>query len=139
MEINGKKVVDATKPIRLTITAQDVKNGRTKDPGSCAAAKALIRTQPHCTKARVHLGCIYVEQPTKWVRYRTPSSIRTELVSFDRGAEFQAGDYTISPPTLYERTHHRSGSETSRTTPKHTHVARIKHHEVSGVRHGLVR
>lgn len=143
MEINGKKVVNATKPLHLTITDNDVKKGATKDPGGCAAARAVIRTVPNCTKARVHLGCTYVEEGNKWLRYKTPDAIRTEIISFDRGANFTPGEYTLRPmpPSHRQRYGEAQGSATNKNRTKKARptIARVKHHEVSGVRHGLVR
>jgi hypothetical protein len=40
VEINGKKVVDATKPLHISISKNDAKMGKNKDPGGCAAARA---------------------------------------------------------------------------------------------------
>jgi hypothetical protein len=143
MEINGKKVVNATKPLHLNITPRDVKFGDNKDPGGCAAARAILREVPDCTKARVHLGCTYVEEPKRWLRYKTPGALRTEIVSFDRGASFTPGPYTLRPlPPSHRKVYGAAqGTETNKTNPKRKRhiIARIKHTEVSGVRHGLVR
>lgn len=148
MEIAGLKVVDATKPLTITVTAQDVKKGDTKDPASCAAARSLVRSGA-CTEARVHLGRTYLKTKTpagvaRWVRYRTPMAIRTEVVSFDRGAQFTPGEYTLKPLGPFDRARAKlgkaQGSETNKTRPHHKKIARIKHHAVSGVRHhGAVR
>jgi hypothetical protein len=148
MEINGKKVVDATKKIKINITALDVKHGNNKDPGGCAAARALLRDVPECTKARVHVGRIYLEVGNKWLRFQTPPALRTEIIAFDRGATFTPDEYTIAPlcESRRERVGQMQGSTTGQRTAATTNagrkkirVARIKHHMVSGVRHGLVR
>lgn len=146
MEIAGLKVVDARKPLTITINSVDVKKGANKDPAACAAARSLVRNG-HCTEARVHLGRTYIKTKNErgsqvWVRYMTPESIRTEIVSFDRGAQFDEGEYTLRPPSRSMRLNrgHAVGSDTNRTKPKHKQIARIKHHQVSGVRHhGAVR
>ena len=40
MKINGKKVVDATKPVKITITPKDIAKGDNKNPSGCAAARS---------------------------------------------------------------------------------------------------
>ena len=114
MKIDGLPVVDATKPLELHITKADVKRGANKDPTCCAAALACMREVPGCTAARVHLSITYLKFGQRWRRYRTPQALRTEIVAFDRGAAFEAGDFTLTPMPA---THHlgnqtRSGSRT---------------------------
>lgn len=142
MEIAGKKVVDATKPLKIVITKRDVQNGDTKDPGACAAARAIMR-QERCTKARVHLGRTYLMKEDKWVRYQTPKAIRTEIVAFDRGATFAPGEYTLTPvaPSAREafRKKQGTGTDTGRSRHGKVKIARKKYHAVSGVRHGLLK
>lgn len=139
MEINGKKVVDATKPIAIHITKRDTTDGDNKNPSSCAAARAVKRDIPDCVSARVHIGRVYVETPTKWVRYNTPTALRTEIVAFDRGGQFAPGNYNLQVPEKRRA----SGSNTNRTTADRGKaarkrnsvlVAKIKRHEVAGVR-----
>ena len=136
MRINGLPVVDATKRLQITIKDTDVKNGKTKDPGACAAARACIR-QLHCNAARVHLGRTYLQMGKKWVRFNTPEAIRAEIISFDRGALFQAGNYTLSPPQPSHRGNRkRQGSD----APSRGGKARAKPHVIHGVRaHGANR
>lgn len=139
MEINGKPVVDARSPVVITITKRDCINGDTRDPGSCAAARALVREVPKCTKARVHLGRIYVEVGARWYRYKTPMSIRSEIIAFDRGAEFSPGEYKLSPLCPSEQAGARALRAKSPSKSKKPRIARAKYHNVSGVRHHLVK
>ena len=136
MRINGKKVVDATKPLRITISKRDASLGKTKDPGACAAARAIIRTLADVKGARVHLGRTYIEYPDKWVRYKTPDGLKTEIVSFDRGtkAEYAEGSYTLYAPSPTDRLGNRP-KPTGRTGQKkrRPHIARIVH-QIEGVR-----
>lgn len=101
MQINGKKVVDPKRPILLQINDADVAGGRKKKPDACAAAKACVR-QLGALSAKVHASRVYVEFPDKWIRLRTPIALRTEIVSFDRGHKFEAGEYNLIPlqPTI---------------------------------------
>lgn len=102
MGINGKKVVDATRPLIIKVSKTDVVKGANKDPGACAAARAAKRL-PKCLAARVHLGRVYVERPDKWVRYKTGDALRGEIIAFDRGGKFEPGDYKIMPPSPSDR------------------------------------
>lgn len=101
MKINGLPVEDATKKLVIVVKPQDIKGSNSKDPASCAAARACKR-QLHNKEVRVHLSRIYVKFPRKWVRYETPLKLRDEIVAFDRGGKFLPGTY-IAPkirPTL---------------------------------------
>jgi hypothetical protein len=96
MKIDGLPVKDATRPVYIHILPRDVKDGGIKDPGSCAAARACIRDLK-VVAAKVHIGRIYIKRAKHWDRYTTPQALRTEIVSFDRGGGFEAGDYKLSP------------------------------------------
>lgn len=143
MRINGKRVVDATKSLEITITKRDAELGKNKDPGGCAAARAILRTyRPEGAKStRVHIGRTYIEYPDKWVRYKTPLSLKAEIVSFDRGnkPEFMEGNYKLQKiaPTdrMGVRTNKKHGPEATRHKARKDRIkiARAVHH-VEGVR-----
>lgn len=142
MRINGKKVIDATKPLRITISKRDATLGKTKDPSACAAARAIIRTIADVKTARVHLGRTYVEYSDKWVRYMTPHALKIEIVSFDRGAkaEYAEGAYTLYAPCSTDRLGARQ-KPTGKTGGKkrRPHIARVNR-QIEGVRaHGANR
>jgi hypothetical protein len=98
MDINGKPVVDATEHMVVEITKEDCEKGKNKNPSACAAARAILR-EYKVKSARVHVGITYIEEDKRWIRYKTPHSLRTELVAFDRGGTFEPGIYTLCPPT----------------------------------------
>src|SRR4051812_14100150 len=134
MKINGLKVVDAKRKVKIHITPIDVAKGQTKNPSSCAAARACVREQL-CSDARVHIGRTYLKSGDgRWVRFKTPQSLRSEIVAFDRGARFAPGVYTLSPLCVSERAKRgkATGSATNKTTrgPK---KRRAKYHTVEGV------
>jgi len=136
MRINGKKVVDATKPLHISVSKWDASMGKLKDPGGCAAARAIIRTIADVKSARVHLGRTYIEYPDKWVRYKTPESLKVEIVSFDRGAvkEYAEGNYTLYAISPADRLGYRpkpTGATGNRK--RRPHIARINH-QIEGVR-----
>lgn len=141
MEIAGKRVVDATKPVTIKITPRDIADGNNKNPSSCAAAKAAKHSIEECISARVHIGRVYIEQDKKWVRYNTPDSLKQEIIAFDRGGSFAPGEYTLRPISAAETTEGRARKrgETNRDRPSHTRnprklIAKIKRHEVTGIR-----
>ena len=141
MKIAGIPVVDASKRVTIRITPKDVRDGKTKDPGSCAAARACMR-DTKASLARVHLGRTYLKIDKKWIRFQTPDALRSEIISFDRGHDFQAGEYVLRPMSPSNRmTGKAKGSATSKTKPANAKKkARIKHHVVHGVRaHGANR
>jgi hypothetical protein len=144
MRINGKRVVDASGPLKITITQRDATLGKTKDPGGCAAARAIVRgyRDDGAKAARVHIGRTYVEYDDKWVRYKTPDPLKAEIVSFDRGTkpEFMVGEYKLLRMAPCERLGARPSS-TKVGGPKETRhkpriarrkIARI-HHQIEGV------
>jgi len=143
MKINGKRVVDATNPLHISISKNDAKLGKTKDPAKCAAARAIVRTLADAKSARVHLGRTYIEVGDVWVRYKTPMSLKTEIVSFDRGTqpEHAIGEYTLGAPSPTDRLGVRPKKPTGKTGSKkpRPHIARV-HHQIQGVRaHGANR
>lgn len=140
MEINGVKVVDAKKPLTLHISVGDVKKGSNKNPSSCAAAQACLKL-PGVTQAKVHISTTYIKLADKWLRFRTPGALRSEIVAFDRGGTFEAGEYTLAPmsPTLRLGVG-ATGSNTSKTKPHGSKKKKRKMHLVKGIRpHGANR
>ena len=96
--IDGLPVEDARKPIIITVTKGDCSGGDPKYPATCAAARAL-RREFHAKDVRVHLSRVYIKTtPDKWVRYLVPRSMRTEIISFDRGGIFAPGEFQLIPP-----------------------------------------
>jgi len=145
MEINGKPVVNATKPVIIKITPRDISTGDNKNPSSCAAAKAAKHSIEECISARVHIGRVYIEQDRKWVRYNTSDALRTEIVAFDRGGAFNPGEYSLRPISANETTEGRARKRANKDRklraqsnqhPRKIHVkiAKIKRHEVTGIR-----
>ena len=135
--IDGLPVFDAKKPIKMTVTKADCKNGNPKYPDTCAAARCLMR-ELHASEVRVHLSRVYVKTtPDKWIRFVTTKPLRTEIIAFDRGGTFAPGDYHLSAV----RDSIRSGTKRKkpvRRTGTHPQRARSnrQRHVVSDVRTG---
>ena len=137
MKIDGLPVVDAKRPLILTITAGDIKKATPGDPSCCAAAKALER-QDGVKGARVHMGRVYVLTGKKWHRYETPASMRSEIIAFDRRTSFMPGLYKLGAISPSQHTGKQQGSKTNQTraksAPTHGVYKRMKPHFVKDVR-----
>lgn len=131
-EIDGKKVKDGKRGVDLVITAADVREGRKRKPDCCAAALACMR-QLKAPRALVHLSRVYIERPKFWERLMTPSNLRTEIVSFDRGHKFSEGTYTLAP--VYESVKLGKKRVLARNeTGTHPQRGNRKRQEITGVR-----
>jgi hypothetical protein len=95
--IDGKPVGNAAMPIRLTVTAADIKGGAPLNPNACAVALGACRQIKGVTAAKAHLGCIYLLFNGQWRRYRTSEALAREIVAFDRGGKFYPGEYDLLP------------------------------------------
>lgn len=100
VNLESLEVRDAREPLDLHIRPADCKDGK-KSPTTCAAAKAACRVpgvlEAHVYRARTML---LIQRGGKrfWEKYMTPQSLRAEIISFDRGAHFEPGTYTLNPP-----------------------------------------
>ena len=99
-------VINATMPIIITITEEDIARGAQKDPAGCAAAISCRRI-PRVAEARVHTSTTYLRDSRKgkWVRYRTPTALRFGMIAFDRGGTLEAGEYILRPIQPSHRAH----------------------------------
>ncbi len=128
MKIDGMLVVEAKSPITLNITKRDIGKGAAKDPRSCAAAKAARRMFPAADEVRVHLSRLYVRTGKKWTRYKVADGLRTEIIAFDRGGSFEAGEYMLrpSPPSQRHTPHNASQAKARREENNGQYLARMK-------------
>lgn len=125
--IDGLTVSNAAVPIRLNVTAADIKKGAPKNPNACAIALAAVRQIKGATAAKVHLSCVFVMIRGEWWRYRTPEYATREIIAFDRGGTFIPGEYDLLPmstASLVRRVAQIRG--TTSTTRKRT-KARPRH------------
>lgn len=98
MKIKGLEVVDAKKPMSITVLAPDIKKARRKIEDECAIAVACKR-EHKVTDVLVHASVTYVRYNGKYVRFKTPEPAHIETVAFDRGGDFQEGEYIFNPPS----------------------------------------
>lgn len=97
-----KKVKDATKRLDIEVLDKDVKNSKLKDHNNCALAVACKR-KLHCDGVIISISSAYVINGDEAVRYRLPQSARREIVSFDRNAGFEPGEYSLVPSSPTNR------------------------------------
>lgn len=142
MKIQGVEVKDANKKLVLTITKDDVRAGAKKNSDSCAAANALCRE--HCEAAKVHLSRAYIKRGGKWIRFEVGRSLRSEVLAFDRGGEFEPGEYVLNPPRPVSRLgadkRRTQGLRGADTRKNHESKGKLKrpYHVTSGVRARMV-
>ena len=139
--IGGRPVVNGKRKVLLHISPVDVKKGKNKVPGACAAAIALMREVPNCVKARVHLGRTYIlKDDDQWYRYKTPEALQREIVAFDKGGRFEPGEYELRPMSPSDLIPVRKPekvmrTETNRSQPGNApHKQPRKFHVTKGVR-----
>lgn len=116
--IDGMPIINAKRPLTLHVTEVDIAGSDRKKPGNCAAARACYR-ELHADEVRIHLGRVYVRTrgAKSWTRYNTPPAMRNEIIAFDRGGDFEPGEYTLHVPHPAQRTKKAQGSTTNKTKP----------------------
>jgi hypothetical protein len=129
--LDGLPIVDATKPLLVTINATDIRHSVRKDGDYCAAAMALCRDDK-IEDAFVHLGRTYVRYWNRWVRYLTSAALRRNLISFDQKGVFTPGTYRLGAPPPSAQLGSGYHTEYSRLRGK-TRKPRLVH-RVKGVR-----
>jgi hypothetical protein len=88
--------VDANEPIEVSVNPKDCKEATKLDPTNCALARAAKR-ELHADGVIIGMSSSYIIRGTEAIRFATPESVRREIVSFDRHADFAPGDYHLPP------------------------------------------
>lgn len=115
MTIDGLPVINADAGTTIKITKADIGRANRKEPDQSVIARCC-RRQLHVKEVRVHLGRVYLRtNETSWVRYITPPALRSEIIAFDRGGAFEAGEYLLSSPPKSKQTNKQQG--TNKRTP----------------------
>lgn len=97
-----EKVVDGTKKITVTVTKEDNRKATKKNHSSCVLANC-VKTQEEATGVIVGIRTVYVVKGNLAFRYHTLETTSREIVSFDREAGFEPGEYTLIPVTKTQR------------------------------------
>ena len=135
LSIDGLPVVDAKRPLVLRVTKADIVKAAdsSKEPEKCAVARACYR-ELRVQEVRVHLARVYLRtNKTNWVRYLTPKDMRAEIIAFDRGGQFEPGEFRLVPvsPAMRFGVHRSVPSTNSGKGKKHK-----KYHLITNVRGG---
>lgn len=134
--LDGLPVLNAKRGVKLHVIDNDIKRADRKVPEDCVVARTC-RRQMHAKEVRVHLGRVYVRQNAgNWLRYMTPRSLRTEIISYDRGGRFEPGEYHLSAPTPTARKAGHQGSAWARPKKGRKGKKRRPMHVVTDVRIG---
>lgn len=91
------KVVDATRDVEVEVTPSDVSASKKREHAVCAMAVACKR-KTHATGVIISRAVAYVIKGRRAERYLVPASVAREIVSFDRGAGFEPGEYKLTKP-----------------------------------------
>jgi hypothetical protein len=128
-------VTDAKRNIRVEVTKRDSNSATVKNHKGCAMAVACKR-KFNATGVIISRASAYLVTGDKAVRYAVPASVSREVISFDRGAGFEEGEYQLSKPAKIPVHHgvktgkgkgHQGGSDADRKF----------HHETTNVRTAL--
>ena len=124
-----KKMVDATEAVMVTVRPRDCGRAATPgDPAGCAMARAFAR-QHDADGVVVGLSRSYVVTGDTVVRFITPPSVAREITSFDRNADFEPGNYHLSPvgkASKYGARRNKGGSNKGRGRPRIVHKATVR-------------
>jgi hypothetical protein len=104
-------IEDASKPVVVEVTPNDVATSNVRDPAMCAFAKACYN-KFNADGVIIGLSTSYVIIGERAIRYRNTQGLIREIVSFDRKAGFEAGTYMISPHSPASRLGLYKGRET---------------------------
>lgn len=95
-----RRVIDAKKGIEVKVLARDCQEGNRGKPDDCAMAKACMRDYDG---AIISKSVAYLIKGNTAFRFRVPSYLRTEIVSFDRDHDFRPGQYDLIAPHSTEK------------------------------------
>jgi hypothetical protein len=105
---NVDRVADANKPMKVVVSADDVKKARKMEHNACAMAKACERI-PQVDGAIVKTTTAYVIKGDLAIRYLLPATVTREIVSFDRNHDFRPGEYQLSAMNKAHRIDNKRG------------------------------
>lgn len=131
-------VRDADDDLLVNVTKQDEKASKKKDHNECAMATAVKR-QEKASSVIISSSTAYVIRGTEAVRYKVPEAVSKEVVSFDRGASFEAGDYKLKaiPKSGRLGTYRGRDTRTDNSRPKTGGAAKRFIHHTINVRESL--
>lgn len=100
--IDGEPVANAATALRLKITEDDISRGKRGQPSACAIAVAAMHRVKGCSAAQIHRRTAYLNINGKWKRFAIPDALWAEIIAFDRGGKFWAGEHDLTPPPMHD-------------------------------------
>ena len=125
-----KKVVDSKKGLTIEVTGRDVSSSKRKKHSECAMAVACKRAL-NLDGVIISMSKAYLIKDGTATRFDVPASIRTEVVSFDRGSGFETGEYELKKPHHDLKSFHIGGQRKTATGKGKAHS---KKHVTKNVR-----
>lgn len=114
MQIDGKPILDAKRPITIQIIPNDVSKASRKDPADCVLARACRRSL-HAKEVRIHMSRVYLRaNDGSWTRYIVPPRLKQEIIAFDRGGSFATDQFYLYAPNPAHKGGKAQGTETGR-------------------------
>ncbi len=98
-KLNGKVIEDAKENFTFSVTRQDCKKGKQKDPASCALAKGLCR-KSGVVSVRIGGRIALVEYKNKVLRFSLKNEDQKKVRAFDAAKYFQPDEYELIPPKV---------------------------------------
>ena len=145
-----KAVQEGDKDIHLELTNRDQATAKRKSHEECALAYCAKRTLGLTGKGEGVLmarSTAYIVQRDKSgdlvaTRYKVPQRITREMVSFDRGAGFESGEYKLNAPAENQKLGHVKRRNVDRPNnpdnegkiAAHRHVIRDAPHRTMNIR-----
>ena len=99
---NVRTVKDAVESLPVSVTKGDVATSKRRKHSECAMAVACKRSE-HADGMIVATAIAYVIKNTTATRFLVPHSVAREIISFDRGAGFEPGEYKLVAPPKSQR------------------------------------
>ncbi len=125
-----EQVVEAKRPVKVSVTERDCAAGKRLQADECALAKAAKR-QYRADGAVIGLTSSYIIKGKRAIRFETTDAIAREITSFDRHHDFAPGDYCLSAVRPSQR---RGGRKPKRPHSGSRRVKRIIHKQTVRVR-----
>ena len=111
---NMTSIVDAKAPVEVHVNKRDCDGATPLDLGHCAMARAAMR-EFKVDAVVIGISTSYLIKGKKAIRFKTPSSVQREIVSFDRHHDFQPGTYRLVPHAPALRLGYQGGKKRSTT------------------------
>jgi len=99
---NVESVEDASEDAVVEVTRRDVSTSERKKHAGCAMAVACKRAM-HLDGVIIATSTAYLIKGNVATRLMVPEHLSREVVSFDRGATFEPGRYTLKHPSACQK------------------------------------